>query len=98
MWKESIKEDTPTIVEWMADNRFLSGFRFKQRLGVFDVESGEHQWDYKYEGRAESSQTNCLQMSQKMKMIATGHEDHFVRFFDPNSSNHFSMKIKLSNK
>ena len=26
MWKETIQEDTPTVVEWMAENRFLSGF------------------------------------------------------------------------
>ena len=31
-----------------------------------------------------------------MKMIAAGHEDHFVRFFDPNSSISTIIKIKSS--
>lgn len=32
------------------------------------------------------SQVNCLQFNPKLKMIASGHEDHFVHFFDPNSN------------
>ena len=36
-WKAKIEDDTPTVVEWMGDNRFLSGFRSKQKIGVFDV-------------------------------------------------------------
>ena len=26
-WRQRIDNDTPTVVEWMTDNRFLSGFR-----------------------------------------------------------------------
>lgn len=37
-------------------------------------------------------------MSQKVKMIASGHEDHFVRFFDPNSSTQNFIKIKSSSR
>jgi len=86
VWKESIKDDTPTVVEWMGDSRFLSGFRVEARMGVFEAETGEHQWDYSFQGKSKCSQVNCIQMNHKIKMIATGHEDRFVRFFDPNTS------------
>ena len=34
-WRQRIEGDTPTVVEWMADNRFLSGFRTEERVGVY---------------------------------------------------------------
>jgi WD40 repeat protein len=86
LWRSRVEENTPTVVEWVADNRFATGFRLKESVGVFDSERGELSWEYSFEGRGASSQANCLKLGARLSMLAAGHEDHFLRFFDPNSS------------
>ena len=86
VWTATNKNDTPTAVEWMGDNRFLSGFVRRDQVGVFETERGNPVYEYAYERRGDCGQVNCLKMSHRLKMIASGHEDHCVRFFDPNSS------------
>ena len=39
-----------------------------------------------------------MQMGNRLKMVAAGHEDHFIRFYDPNSSKYIVTQIKKSNK
>ena len=78
----------------MADNRFAAGYQCKDAVGVFEVGSGELGWEYAFEGRAESSQANCLQLGPKLKVLVAGHEDHFLRFYDPNSSTYDFIQIK----
>lgn len=70
----------------MADNRFLAGHKNKHSIGVYEVEDGDLGWEYAFEGKNPCSQVNCLRMGHKLKMVAAGHEDHFIRFFDPNSN------------
>jgi hypothetical protein len=82
----------------MAENRFAAGLRGGSRIGVFEVETGDQGWEYTFEGRGTSSQANCLQMSQKLKMLAGGHEDHFLRFYDPNSSKYRLIQTNASNR
>ena len=82
----------------MADNRFLAGYRNKQAIGVYEVEEGDLGWEYVFEGKGACSQVNCLKMGSKLKMIAAGHEDHFIRFYDPNSSNHLDTQTKKSKR
>lgn len=93
-----LPKDTPTAVEWVADNRFIAGYRCKQKVGVFEADSGELGWEYSFEGKGPSSQANCLQLNSQLKMLAGGHEDHFIRFFDPNSSKFLSTQTNASNK
>lgn len=94
MWNIKVEDDAPTVVEWIADNRFASGMRKGERVGVFEVETGDLGWEYSFEGRGAISQANCLQMSQKLKMLVGGHEDHFLRFYDPNSSTSDQIQTK----
>ena len=87
VWKAKVEGDSPTAVEWVSDNRFVAGLRDRERVGVFEVEEGDLGWEYSFEGKSSCRQANCLQVGDKLKMIAAGHEDHFIRFYDPNSSN-----------
>ena len=44
LWRTKLDQDTPTVVEWMSDNRFLAGYRNKQAIGVYEVEDGDLGW------------------------------------------------------
>lgn len=86
VWVSKITKDMPTAVEWMADNRFAAGYQRKEAVGVYEINSGQLGWEYSFEGKGDSSQVNCMQMGPKLKVLVAGHEDHFLRFYDPNSS------------
>lgn len=85
VWQTRLEGNSPTVVEWLGDGRFASGLRGGDRIGVFDAERGRLGGEFTFEGRGGPSQANCLQLGPQ-KLVAAGHEDHFVRFYDPNSS------------
>ena len=78
----------------MCDNRFACGFRHQNKVGVFEIEDGTMGWDYSFEGKSDVSQVNCLKLGSGLKMLAAGHEDNFIRFYDPSSSTYLSDSDK----
>lgn len=43
VWRTKL-EEVPTAVEWLAENRFISGNSRKHKLGVYEAERGELGW------------------------------------------------------
>jgi hypothetical protein len=35
IWTKRLKNLTPTVVEWIAENRFIAGYRNESKLAVF---------------------------------------------------------------
>ena len=48
VWQSRLEDDTPTAIDWLCDNRFASGYRLKNRVGVFDTIEGELGWEYNF--------------------------------------------------
>lgn len=78
--------DIPTSIDMLGESKFISGFVKREKLAVYDIESGGVLWEYSFEGKGANSQTNKVQVSSKQKMIATANEDHCIRFFDAGTS------------
>lgn len=85
LWSSALS-DTPTSIEWLGESRFLSGFTNKNSLGVYDLERGDALWEYGFDSQGECGQANKVQVSGRQHLIGAAHEDHTIRFYDPNSS------------
>lgn len=48
LWESSTGEDTPTSVDWLGEEKFVSGFVGRARVGVVDVERGCGLWEYSF--------------------------------------------------
>ena len=48
MWTKNLKKQTPTVVEWMAENRFIAGYKNEPKLGVFQITEGDLSWEYAF--------------------------------------------------
>lgn len=79
-------EDTPTAMDWLGDNKFVSGYVRSQRIIVYDLETAKYSGEYSFESKKELSQTNYLLHSPLHQLLATAQEDNLIRLFDTKAS------------
>ena len=70
----------------MSDMAFVTGLVSTNKLLVYDVQTNKKSSEFSYQSKEPISQVNKVVQQPKQKLLASGHEDRLIRFFDPNTS------------
>ena len=69
LWVSSLP-DAPTAIQWLTDNRFLSGFAQKCTMGIFDAEKGSQLLEYDWESKGLCGQVNQVRSNRQLIVAA----------------------------